>query len=317
MKVFISWSGDVSRALAVEMRDLLPMFAHHVDPWISARDIQPGERWAQLLGRELEECKFAIICLTRDNRQAPWLLFEAGAAARFLEARVVPLLFGVAQSDLDGPLAQFQSVQADRFGIESLVNTLLGDSRLNEVQRRASFERLWPLLEGRIKALEEQVKGNFKVESATDILADLATSAERGPDPILKISDWERLKQEEGRLRQELEYLEKEDEKLTQQDAPITMDRYIEPIQNRLAEVESTLRMQLDRLFLQLTGSQVGILRRLVLAGGKWTIWGLSAEQKADLKNLEQLGLVTMGQYGVAVTHDLVAAYVSERFGKA
>src|SRR5258708_1755565 len=114
VKVFISWSGDLSRALAVELRQWLPMVVHQVDAWISGREIGPGQRWALALGRELAESHFGIICLTADNLESPWILFEAGAVSRSLEARVVPLLFGIKPSDLAGPRAQFQSVQADR-----------------------------------------------------------------------------------------------------------------------------------------------------------------------------------------------------------
>lgn len=141
MKVFISWSGELSRSLAVELREWLPMVVQQVDAWISGRDINPGQRWALVLGRELEESDFAVICLTPDNRTSPWILFEAGAVARSLEARVVPLLFGVDASQLDGPLAQFQSVLADEAGMRNLVDTLFdsSSSRLGDHQRDAVF----------------------------------------------------------------------------------------------------------------------------------------------------------------------------------
>ena len=73
MKVFISWSGSLSRALAVELREWLPMVVHQVDAWISGRDIDPGQKWALVLGQKLAESDFAIICLTAENRQAPWI----------------------------------------------------------------------------------------------------------------------------------------------------------------------------------------------------------------------------------------------------
>jgi hypothetical protein len=89
MKVFISWSGALSRALAVELREWLPMVVQQVDAWISTRDIDPGQRWALVLGQELEKSDFAIVCLTPDNRQSPWLLFEAGAVARMNKLELI------------------------------------------------------------------------------------------------------------------------------------------------------------------------------------------------------------------------------------
>ncbi|MFL6201790.1 MAG: toll/interleukin-1 receptor domain-containing protein [Thermoanaerobaculia bacterium] len=319
MKVFISWSGDLSRALAVELRDWLPMAVHQVDAWISGRNIDPGQRWALVLGRELEQSTFAVICLTAENRQSPWILFEAGAVARSLDARVVPLLFGIMPSDLDGPLAQFQSVLADRAGIGSLVSALYeaSNSGLDAHQRELVFERLWPLLEARLAALAEQAQRATIVESPTDLAADLVQSAEYRPAPlILEKNILEHLQQERQRLRRELEYLEAEEEKLTQQNAPISLlERAIEPTQHRLAGVESTLRAAFDRVFAQLTPAQLGILRGQVTPRGTRLVQPLPLDHMADAEALARLGLVTIGEHDMEIAHDLVATSVAERFG--
>ena len=34
MHVFISWSGERSKALAVALRDWLPLVLHYVEPWV-------------------------------------------------------------------------------------------------------------------------------------------------------------------------------------------------------------------------------------------------------------------------------------------
>jgi hypothetical protein len=65
MKVFISWSGTRSQALAQSLRDWLPLVLHFVEPWLSEADIAAGERWAQSVAKELETCNFGIICVTR------------------------------------------------------------------------------------------------------------------------------------------------------------------------------------------------------------------------------------------------------------
>ncbi len=82
MKIFVSWSGDRSQALAQALRDWLPMVLHYAEPRLSQLDIAAGDRWANEVANELEASKFGIICITRENIIAPWILFEAGALAK-------------------------------------------------------------------------------------------------------------------------------------------------------------------------------------------------------------------------------------------
>lgn len=324
MRVFISWSGDVSRALAVAIQQWLPMAVHHVDAWISSRDIEPGERWALVLGQALEESDFAVICLTPDNRLSPWILFEAGAVARSREASVVPLLFGIKPSDLDGPLAQFQSVQADRAGIQKLVARLFDASKsgLDSSQREQVFAGMWPLLEPLLGELAEQVRSATVVESPADLLADLAMSAQQGAHAATPSMDkLERLDGERRRLRGQLEYLEAEEARLTQQEAPISLlERAIEPTEQRLAAVETTVGEVLDRVSSKLTSSQIAILRNLITPQGVRLLLRSPSDvpaRRADIETLAGLGLVRVGKDGTEIVHDLVASYVMKRFGAA
>ena len=64
MKVFISWSGERSKQVAVAIREWLPMILQYVEPWMSEADISAGDRWSVELSKQLEESGFGIICLT-------------------------------------------------------------------------------------------------------------------------------------------------------------------------------------------------------------------------------------------------------------
>ncbi|MFO0154193.1 MAG: toll/interleukin-1 receptor domain-containing protein, partial [Alphaproteobacteria bacterium] len=124
MKLFISWSGERSEALAKALREWLPLVLHFVDPWLSQSDIQPGERWSVQIAKELEHSKFGIICVTRENLNTPWILFEAGALAKSMEdGRVIPLLLDLDFKEISGPLAQFQAKKIDEIGIKELVTS--------------------------------------------------------------------------------------------------------------------------------------------------------------------------------------------------
>ena len=81
MKVFVSWSGDWSERVARELARCLEIVVR-VKPWFSSDAIRSGSTWYNDIARGLRETKFGIVCLTPDNLEAPWLLFEAGALAK-------------------------------------------------------------------------------------------------------------------------------------------------------------------------------------------------------------------------------------------
>lgn len=157
MKVFISWSGEKSRKIGELLRDWLPAVVQAVKPYFSPNDIDKGARWGNEISKELEQSRVGVLCLTPSNLQAPWLMFEAGALAKSIEkSRVVPLLFGVDATELQGPLLQFQAASFKKEEIAKLLKTingaLAGDSLENSVLESV-FEKWWPELEEKVNAV--------------------------------------------------------------------------------------------------------------------------------------------------------------------
>jgi len=114
MKIFISWSGEHSREVAKALKEWLPYVIQETAPWMSEHDIDAGVRWSQRLAQVLEESAFGVVCLLADNQKAPWVLFEAGALSKSVkESRLIPYLIGMSAGDVEPPLSQFQSVQAN------------------------------------------------------------------------------------------------------------------------------------------------------------------------------------------------------------
>jgi hypothetical protein len=74
MKVFISWSGASSKAVAASLRKHLPLILQGLDCFMSKHDLESGARWAQELAEELDESNFGILCLTHESLKSPWLL---------------------------------------------------------------------------------------------------------------------------------------------------------------------------------------------------------------------------------------------------
>lgn len=162
MKVFITWSGAKSKAVALALREWLPDVVNSIETWMSEVDIGAGERWNASVGKELQESRCGIICLTRSNLEEPWILFEAGALAKTLDdTYVCPYLLDLEPSDIpQGPLAQFQAKRASRDETLQLLmtfNQALGTHSLPEDRLRRSFQRSWPHLEEKLRtaALKE------------------------------------------------------------------------------------------------------------------------------------------------------------------
>ena len=124
MKIFLSWSGEVSHAVAKTLDSWLPCVIQGVNTFLSS-DISKGDRWNDVLAEELKESQFGIICVTPFNLHKPWLNFEAGALSRVIErAHVIPFLFQVDADELEGPLSQFQSTIYEREDLRAMVRTI-------------------------------------------------------------------------------------------------------------------------------------------------------------------------------------------------
>jgi TIR domain len=127
MKFFISWSGDLSRKVAELLSTRLPNVLQGTKPWLSENDIDKGSIWFRDITKELSETGVGIVCLTRENKDSAWILFEAGALSKGLtKSRVCPLLIDLVHSDLRPPLSQFNGTLPTKGDLLKLVKTING-----------------------------------------------------------------------------------------------------------------------------------------------------------------------------------------------
>ena len=125
MNVFISWSGERSRLVAEVLRNWISHFFDTIQFYVSSIDMEKGTRWIEELSSELDSTNYGIICVTNDNFEAPWLMYEAGALSKAVgESFVVPFLFDVSVEDIQGPLRMFQSVlyEKDDINLNPLIS---------------------------------------------------------------------------------------------------------------------------------------------------------------------------------------------------
>ena len=157
MFVFISWSGEKSSRVASALSDWLPLIFQSVKPWMSRYDILVGSRWHTELSKALDDTEFGIICLTKENIDSPWVLFESGALSKSLaHGRIVPYLIDIDFSEVKGPLSYFQGIKADKNGTLRLIKEIAEinkDGFRNEKILETVFERFWPDFEKHILQL--------------------------------------------------------------------------------------------------------------------------------------------------------------------
>jgi len=111
LNVFISWSGTRSGRIAAALKIWLGVALPNTECFIS-RDIEGGKRWNRELTEALQASNFGVLVLTAENKNAEWILFEAGALAKQVgESRVVPLLVDIEPKHLSGPLGDFHAVR--------------------------------------------------------------------------------------------------------------------------------------------------------------------------------------------------------------
>jgi hypothetical protein len=210
MKVFLSWSGEVSREVATIFSEWLPSVLQAITPYFSP-DIDKGARWAADIANELDTSDVGLLFLTKDNLEAPWILFEAGALSKSLEkSKVSPILLNIESTDLKGPLVQFQATPFRKEEIRKLIRTLnngLSERGLSPQIFENTFEKWWPDLDERVRAaLNRPISTNADIRGDRELLEevlDITRNMLLRLSVSGKASDYQSLKEELRNFRTE------------------------------------------------------------------------------------------------------------------
>lgn len=183
MKIFISWSGVTSHRVATILRDWIPSVIQSVVPYVSSEDIDKGTRWATDIAGELDQSAVGILCVTKDNVNAPWLNFEAGALGKSVDkSRVCPFLFKIKRSEMQGPILQFQSTifeKEDVFKLIKSINQSCEEQAIPQAMLEKAFEVWWPSLKKDLDAIPED-------NAADEVKKEKPTSSASHIDKILE-----------------------------------------------------------------------------------------------------------------------------------
>lgn len=158
MKVFISWSGDLSKEIALIFYDWLPRVIQQIRPFVSP-NIEKGKVGTDEIYQALSDAKVGIFCMTQDNKDSKWIHFEAGAISNLPNSSLMTFLFNVDHVDIGLPLSMYQATifqKTEVYQLLSALNSKLFDENftpLTEGILRDSFEKNWSDFEGKILKL--------------------------------------------------------------------------------------------------------------------------------------------------------------------
>ncbi|SFJ29813.1 TIR domain-containing protein [Terrisporobacter glycolicus] len=225
MKVFLSWSGERSHKVAMVLRDWLPSVLQSIKPYVSSEDIDKGARWSTDIAKELEDSTFGILCVTKENLNAPWLTFEAGALSKTMEKSYVsPFLVDIKRSEVSGPILQFQSTIFEKNDLEKLVkdlNNACSGEMLEEARVIKAFNIWYPELEKSLKMVIEETEDSSNIEikdendeSTTDIFEEVLEISRINQKLIRSISEGDAtslsiLSKQMNELNEKIEYVNK------------------------------------------------------------------------------------------------------------
>lgn len=194
MKLFISWSGEKSKQVAIAFKDWLPSMIQAVEPFVSSEDVEKGTRGINRVFKELQNSNFGLLCFTKENPENPWILFEAGALSKMVDQEnyVAPFLFGIDHDEIPAPIKEFQYTCFEREDIWKLVrviNKACGEEGRPEENLKKTFEYLYPVLERDLNMIKDRLDeiisaDTFTPEACGKIIA-VALNTKKGRDSHL------------------------------------------------------------------------------------------------------------------------------------
>lgn len=170
-KVFISWSGELSKQVAALFKKWLPTIIQELEPFFSPKDVSKGGRAMEDVINAMRQSKVSISCLTKGNQEKPWIEYEGG----FLDGCRVPVcgfLINLTDKEISYPLKQFQLTTFNKEDILDLLKTInrkcensITVSLLEEI-----FETRWPSFEKELKSIIENTTDEISLHQKIEML---------------------------------------------------------------------------------------------------------------------------------------------------
>lgn len=155
-KVFLSWSGDLSRKAAEFFKDWLEIVIQELEIFYSEDDITKGSNGIETIFRNLRESAASVIMLTKENQTSPWICFEAGAIfTKSEDSYACGLMLDFSADELEGPLKSIQQTPFEKKEVFKMLKAINSKcaSPLTEERLKRVFDRNWDNLEHELSIL--------------------------------------------------------------------------------------------------------------------------------------------------------------------
>lgn len=113
MNIFISWSKQESKEIAIELQKLFTKLNNSAKVFVSENSIEMGSEFQKEILDAIRKADLFVVIYTRTSKKSPWVSFEGGFACG-LNKKVVPMLFYDDKnwhSWIDNPLNSFTAVR--------------------------------------------------------------------------------------------------------------------------------------------------------------------------------------------------------------
>lgn len=146
-KVFISYSGAMSKAISELIHTWLKHTLQTVELLYTPAFIQPGQRIHLMLFEALAQADIALLIYTKEGLNCSRMVFEAGYVCKAkANGGVISLLFGLTPEVLPEPINAFQCEVFSNNGMWRIIkgiNGQLREQRIDEDTLKHVFDREW------------------------------------------------------------------------------------------------------------------------------------------------------------------------------
>ncbi len=162
MKLFLSWSKDESKQYANVFKEELPTLFPNTEIFMSDTDISMGSFSIPTIMQELENSTYGILFITPDNKDEPWINFEAGALSKGLsDMHVTPIGFrGIEMEYLSSPIKNYQGFLFEELKFKKTMNEInrLTDTPLPKKTFDVLLNSVWESLSDKIEKITDDYK---------------------------------------------------------------------------------------------------------------------------------------------------------------
>lgn len=222
-KVFITYSGTVSKAISELIHTWLRHTLQTVDLLYTPAFIKPGQRFDLLLFDLLEKANIAILIYTKEGLNCSRMVFEAGYVSKGnRDACIIPLLFGLSHKQLPEPIDAFKCEVFSRNGmwrILKAINNYQKRSGVNDETLRHVFDREWDGFARDIDHIMGSLNNHLlnSARLAAGLSSNEGYSAIATRQLLQKQQDQEQKKEHSRQAKIQLQHLRKKKKQLTGQ----------------------------------------------------------------------------------------------------